>query len=149
MHSKAFTDAVTTQFFPFTFKEQWVKVADKNDEDWKAYEDNLDNFEAPMGISISGKILITGEKGGSKQFTIDKKNLNTTEFILTVNFTGSATLPEVPIPLTISIERKIYLYFADGVGLVYQKMPPNKTSFAITSMNLPGSETILTKYSIK
>lgn len=149
MHSKAFTDAVSSQFFPFTFKEQWMKVADKNDDDWKAYEDDINDFAGPFGSSVDGKILINGEKGGSKQFTIDNKTVNTSEFILTINFTGSATIPDILFPITITIERKMYLYFADGIGLVYQKMPPNKISLLVMNMNLPGSETFLRKYSIK
>lgn len=145
MHSKAFTDALSSSLFPIQLTEKWMKIADEDDEDWKVYEENIDAIQGPFGTVITGKVIITGERGGTKNFTVKNKSISTNEYKMNINFTGSATLNNIPIGL--NFDRVMLLYFADGIGLVSQKMSAFK--LPIVNLPLPGSETILTNYSIK
>lgn len=148
MHSSRFSQAFGNfSVLPISFKEQWVKVADINDEDWKAYEDDIPET-AFMGLgTFSGKFLITGENKGKKEFSIYNKKYSAYEFYLNVSFNGNLKLQQSPIPINLNIEQKVYLQFVNGIGLVMQTNSPTK--FPIFNINVPGSKSILTKYFIK
>jgi len=148
MHSSRFNQAFGDfSVLPVSFKEQWVKVADLNDDDWKAYEDEIPET-AFMGLgTFSGKLLITGESKGKKEFPLNNKKYTAYEFYLNVTFNGNLKLQQLPIPINLNIEQKIYLQFVNGIGLVMQKNSPTK--FPIFNINVPGSKSILTKFLIK
>jgi len=149
MHSKAFTEFFSSSFFPIEMKEQWMKIADKNDEDWKVYEETLPETIGPMNMKFSGKIIVNGEKGGTRSFTVGNKELKTDEYLLFINFNGNATTSLFPLPIPINFDRVMKLYYADGVGLVSQKMESMRFSLAGFDLPLPGTETILKRYVIK
>lgn len=132
---------------PFTFKEQWVKVADMNDDDWKAYEDEIPETSF-MGLgTISGKLLITGEKKGKKDFYLNNKKFQSNEFYLNVSFNGNLKLQQALIPVNINFEQKIYIQFVNGIGLVQQINLPTKVQ--LFGFTFPGSKSVLIKYLIK
>lgn len=150
MHSSRFN-----QFFsgeglpglPFTFKEQWVKVADINDDDWKAYEDEMPETSF-MGLgTISGKLLITGEIKGKKDFLLNNKKYQAYEFYLNVSFNGNLKFQQAPIPVNLNFDQKIYIQFVNGIGLVQQINKPTKVQ--LLGFTAPGSKSVLTKYLIK
>ncbi len=149
MHSKAFTDFFSNEFLPIQMKEQWMKIADKNDDDWKVYDETIPETTGPMNMTFSGRIIVNGEKGGNKTFNIGNKDVKADEYLMFVNFNGNATTSLFPLPIPINLDRVMKLYYANGIGLISQKMDAMTFSLAGFNLPMPGTETILKRYHIK
>lgn len=148
MHSSRFNQSFSNfPNLPINLKEQWVKIADVNDDDWKAYEEEIPETDFLNFGKLSGKIVITGENKGKKDFSLNDKKMSSYEFYLNFSFNGSLKLQQSPIPINFNFEQKIYIRFVEGIGLVQQINQP--TRFPLFNVALPGSKSLLIKYFIK
>ncbi|MBI5325581.1 MAG: hypothetical protein HZB41_09995 [Ignavibacteriae bacterium] len=124
--------------------EQWIKLVDGEDEDWKVIEQEIPETDI-SGIKIKGNVTILGSKNGTEVINAESRNFNTTKFTLKLIFTGSVTIFSTTLPL--NLERKTYLYFADNVGLIRSVIEPMKLDL-LPNMSLPGEEMILIRHHI-
>jgi hypothetical protein len=125
--------------------EQWVKLVDSDDEDWKVIEQEIPDTQIFPGVTIKGTATILGTNAGLEIVNAESQNFNTRKFILKMTFTGNIVLFSNTLP--INLERKTYLYFADNVGLIKSIVEPMKIEL-LPGMNMPGHEQILIRHHI-
>ncbi|TAL70408.1 MAG: hypothetical protein EPN82_02010 [Bacteroidetes bacterium] len=127
--------------------EQWVKLVDGDDEDWKVIEQEIPETIIFPGLTMKGNVTILGSKSGTETIQAESQNYNTRKFTLKMTFTGSVTFLSNTFPL--NFERKTYLYFADNIGLIKSVIEPMKLSILqLQNLNLDGEERILIRHHI-
>ncbi len=99
------------------FEEQWLLIADENDNDWTVTEQDIDTVTIIVA-KVAGNLTIRGKKSADKEFIIDGVKVMAKEFILEGKFAGKAVLPGVPLPFPLDYKVKVHLFFARGIGLV-------------------------------
>lgn len=127
--------------------EQWMIVADENDNDWTILEQDLDTIKLGT-FGITGKIIMRGKKGTIKDFTITNETKQAQEYIINISYSGKTSIQGLPI--TIDFSMKIYLYFVKGIGLVNTITQMNPVEIPLFG-SLPGSftESNLIRYNVK
>lgn len=133
----------------------WVKMIDFKNASWVIL--TPDTVELPQmnlqgqNVKLSLIFSMTGNKGMTKTFTVDSKSINTQDYVLSFNVSGSITLLDLggmKLPINM-ITVPTHFYLADGIGLVSTKTETVKFSIAsIINQTLTGSESTLTKYKI-
>jgi hypothetical protein len=127
--------------------EQWMILADENDNDWTIMEQDLDTIKLGT-FGITGKITMRGKKGTIKEFLISNETKQAQEYIISIGYAGKTSIQGLPI--TIDFSMKIYLYFVKGIGLVNSITQMNPVEIPLFG-SLPGSitESNLIRYNVK
>lgn len=96
------------------FDENWLLIADENDNDWTVMEQKIDTVNL-IFVKIFGNMLIRGKKSGEKQISVNNQNYTAQEYIIDGKFDGFAIIGDYTIPVDFSI--KISLFFVKDIGL--------------------------------
>ncbi len=105
--------------FPFELPQMWVKIGDKANNTWSIYSQQLTNFLITQGQYTNGTLSINGKKGGSLAVTVKDSVINTQEFIVSFNYTGTL----VGSTATFDLNFDIKYYFAENIGIVKTVIP--------------------------
>jgi|GEM_PF-4498741 len=130
---------------------EWIKIVDHEDDLWRIYRMKLVNTTIPNlpFVTLNGKIDVLASYEGKKKLNIDGKSIEADEFLITFEFDADMNVPFVGV-LNIGIERELYQYYANDIGLVYENLNSSALSFPlIGNINLPGYESKLIRYNIK
>jgi hypothetical protein len=144
-----YTNIITNMLppqMPIQINEQWMLLANPNDDDWKIMEQNFENLQILPGTSFNGNHTVWGSKVGPSTVQIGTKQFQTIKYLMKITFSGTMTTIGGDIP--INFTRNTYLYFAEDIGLIKMFMEPLKFSIFTFSMNLPGEDRTLTKFFI-
>ncbi len=149
VYSNYFTNILSR--LPFSLNiplpEQWMKLVDENDEDWRLMDQEIPETEIINGVTLSGTISLYGSKSGIATINAESKNFNTKKFTLKMTFSGTVKYSTYNIP--INFVRNTYLYFTDGVGLIKSVSDPVKINvFILPPINFPGEEQTLIRHYI-
>ena len=147
-----------TKFFqgiPFSFinfsANDWIKIVDPDDDLWRVYRMKFDNTtipNLPLG-TMTGKVDVLASWEGKKNINIDGHSFEADEYLITFSFNGDVAVPFIN-SLHISIERELYQYYANDIGLVYESMSSSAISFPLLgNINLPGYQSRLIRFNIK
>ncbi len=132
-------------------ENEWIKIVDPDDDLWRIYRLNLDNVTIPNLplVKMNGKIDILASWEGKKNLNINGKSIETDEYLITFEFDADLTIPLLGT-LNIGIERELYQYYANDIGMVFESLSSSSVAFPVMgSINLPGYESKLIKYNIK
>lgn len=94
--------------------EQWLLIADENDNDWTVMEQKIDTVNL-LVAKIYGNLLIRGKKSIEKQVSVGNSNYTAREYILNGEFDGFVIMGDYTVP--VDFNTKISLYFVKGIGL--------------------------------
>ena len=124
---------------PVIAEDEWLNLIDFKNSIWEV---------ARIEITEDDSMLVTAEmdiigrsSNNSKDFVISGKTVNAQEYIIDIE--GQFELSALPIP--ISFDRKMHIWFAESVGLVQQYLEPT----SIMDQPNPGEMTNLIRYHIK
>lgn len=131
---------------PLKINDQWVKIADFNDEEWNIISKDIE--KGNRLFSLIGKQKLYCEKGKSKSFNINNKNVTAEEFILYFDFNGkiSPNKSKKSYPVDFSIPTKYY--YAKGIGEVFVKAVKKKIDFNFFEVTVGGYEFKLVDYNV-
>jgi hypothetical protein len=131
---------------PISLDSMWVKMADYNSNSWLVKIDTIPPTEIFPPITISGTFTVSGEKGTTKNMTIESKSYTAQEFKLIFKFKGIISiLPSVEQEFTITI----HSWFDRKVGILLQTYDESKFNLgAVGSYTFEGFEKKLLKYSV-
>ncbi|MDA3843049.1 MAG: hypothetical protein PF588_01610 [Candidatus Kapabacteria bacterium] len=124
---------------PGLAEDEWLNLIDFNSSIWEVArieitEDDGNIFTAEMD-------MIGRSSNNSKDFVISGKTVNAQEYIIDIE--GQFEISALPIP--ISFDRKMHIWFAESVGLVQQYLEPA----SIMDQPNPGEMKNLIRYHIK
>ena len=125
--------------------EQWVKLVDGEDEDWKVIEQDIPETEIFSGVKMKGNVTILGTKSGNETIQAESQNYNCRKFVLKMTFSGNVTIFNFTYPII--LERNTLLYFADNLGLIKSVIEPMKVPL-LPVPPLDGEERILIRHHI-
>ena len=129
----------------------WIKVADNSASSWIIFDTTFSGIDMPIeGVGtgkLSGQFKIEGEKGTTKNFTIQGSTIQAQEFKIKYSFTGTLTIFGIPvqIPFTLTMHQ----WYANNIGLVQSIMDSQNLTFATFSQDIPGFESMLVKYNVQ
>ncbi|MDQ1265694.1 MAG: hypothetical protein QG635_845 [Bacteroidota bacterium] len=138
-------------YLPVKISEQWMKVADSEDDLWRILELEIPDTTFPLMpmIRIKGDLMVFGSMENPESVTVMGTQYQAQKYTIKIDFTGSLQVPgygSLPIQFT----RKIYLYFVENIGLV--KRITDKTSIPVPligDISFPESDEVLIRYSVK
>ena len=101
------------------FKDDWIKIADENDDDWDIVESEVE-FDLPFGeVNIKGDVNAEADnRNETKDFVIDGKTIKAKKFEVQMKFEGSGKSSLVPLPFPVTVESKTTYWIGEGVGPV-------------------------------
>ena len=101
------------------FKDDWVKIADENDDDWDIVESEVE-FTVPFfNADIKGSVNAEADnRKETKDFIVNGETVKTQKYEVTMTFTGTATVSILPIPVPVTINAKTVYWIAKGIGPV-------------------------------
>jgi len=130
---------------------EWIKIVDPDDDLWRIYRLKLENVSIPnlpLG-KMNGKIDILASWEGKKNIIINGNSVVTDEYLITFEFNADLTIP-IFGNLSIGIERELYQYYANDIGLVYENLSSSSLGFPIFgNIELPGYQSKLIEFNIK
>lgn len=130
-----------------TYTEQWMKLVDADDEDWRVYEGEIPETNVIIG-TISGNMTAFGTNSGTETINVESNTYNARKFTIKTLFTGNFKYQNYTIPL--NLERKTYLYFVDNIGLAKTITESMKIEISpFPAMPIPGEEQILIRHHIE
>ncbi|MCK5742925.1 MAG: hypothetical protein KAH48_11955 [Chlorobi bacterium] len=124
--------------------EEWMILIDFKNSIWEVarIEITKDDSIGFNGMLITAEMDIIGRSTNkTKDFVVDGNTFNAQEYIIDIE--GQFTISAIPIP--ISFDRKMHIWFADAVGLVQQYLEPA----TIMEQPNPGEMKNLIRYHIK
>lgn len=134
---------------PFEIEEEWIKIADFNDDLWLVYDFEVDTVKIPfVNASMFGDLTVMGNRSVLEELEIGGKTVLAQKFELELVFDGTIILGGMPIDF--SPERSMDIWMAENIGLVKSFEHPSEITMPyLGTLNIKGSERILTKYKIK
>ncbi|TAL70409.1 MAG: hypothetical protein EPN82_02015 [Bacteroidetes bacterium] len=132
---------------PISLDSIWVKIADYNSNTWLVKIDTVPSTEIAPGVSINGTFTVSGEKGITKNITVNSKTFNAQEFKLIFKFEGYiSALPTVKQTFTITV----HSWFDKKVGILLQTYDESKfTTPLMGTYTFEGFEKSLLRYNVK
>lgn len=127
----------------------WVKVIDREETEWQAFEYVFDNFESPLfsGAVVNGTMTATAKKGQTPELEIKGELKAAQEYLLTITMEGTVTYNgEIQ---DLNLESKLRSYFVPELGLVKRTWEKFSATFMGTPIGSPASEEVLIDYSLE
>jgi hypothetical protein len=148
---KLFLDAVELPIdIPFDIKDQWMLFINPHADKWDVYEQLFDNDSLIiLGYSFiySGSLIVTGEKAGQEELTVNGEKLQTYKYTLKFKFDVTGTMSEVPGEL--NFELKVHFWYANRIGKVRQLVESMTVDIPFLSeRKVLGNELMLNDYNI-
>ncbi|MCX7879585.1 MAG: hypothetical protein N2517_02890 [Ignavibacteria bacterium] len=139
------------EFIPVGNSNQWVIVADFNSTSWSILSDTtLPSFDVPGIGTMTPTISIQGKKGNSTNIVVKGKAIPSQEFLNTFVMKIKLQIPNVPLPINLSFNVVLHLWFGENVGLVQRQLDPFKIEIPlIGGEQMDGNKSELIDYSIK
>ncbi|MFC2131026.1 hypothetical protein ACFLSQ_06290 [Bacteroidota bacterium] len=128
--------------------EEWVKIVDPEDDLWRIYRLKFEDAGIPdmPFLQMSGKIDILASWEGTKTFNIKGKSVIANEYLMTFELDADIDIPLVG-KLNISVDRDLYQYYADDIGLIQSVLSSSEVSFPLLGgVSLPGFESTIIRY---
>lgn len=134
---------------PFEIEEEWIKIADFNDDLWLVFDFEVDTVKIPfINASMFGDLTVMGNKSILEEIEVGDKSVLAQKFELELIFDGTIILAGMPIDF--SPERMMDLWIAENIGLVKSFEHPSEITMPyLGTLNIKGNERILTEYKIK
>ncbi len=127
----------------------WVKVIDREETEWQAFEYIFDNFESPLfsGAVVNGTMTATAKKGRAVELEIKGETKAAQEYLLTITMAGTVTYEgEVQ---DLNLESKLKSYYVPELGLAKRIWEKFSATFMGTPIGSPASEEVLVDYSLR
>ncbi|MCX8055279.1 MAG: hypothetical protein N3A67_06405 [Ignavibacteria bacterium] len=147
-HSSWFDDLVnfgsSGLVLPFEITDQWVKIINPNQNDWRIYSHTFVNEQFSFG-TINGELTIDGINKGSVSTTISSTTFqNAVQVDYKFKFVGNAQTQFGNLPL--NLERILSIYYVPGIGKIKSKMLPMRFVVeGLIDQIIPGYEQQLSK----
>ncbi|MFH1050320.1 MAG: hypothetical protein V1779_05235 [bacterium] len=130
---------------------EWIKIVDPDDDLWRIYRMNLEDVSIPNlpFVKLNGKIDVLASWEGKETLNVNGKSIVADEYLITFEFDADLTIPLFG-NINIGIERELYQYYANDIGLVFETLSSSALSFPVVgNINLPGYQSKLIKFNIK
>lgn len=147
--------AIKNIFPTNTIPDDWVVIADAKASNWNMVQFNVDSIQLPTqygNVQVGGVITVSGQKSGTKNFTINNESVPTEEFTTKTAFSGTVKLMGASLPVNFQVLSKSY--YADKVGLVQtntekQNVDLNSPFGNFTLFTVDASSRTLIRYNVK
>lgn len=151
-HSSWFNDLVNFGgagfTLPFEITEQWVKIINPDQNDWRIYSHTFNNQQFSFGL-LNGELTIDGINRGVVSTQVGTTNYQNVVLVdYKFKFVGNAQTQFGNLPL--NLERFLSVYYLPGIGKIKAKMKPMRFIVeGLIDQIIPGYEQQLFKYNIK
>lgn len=135
---------------PFDIQDQWMLFINPNADKWDVYEQLFDNDSLEIltySFVYSGSLVVTGEKAGQEELTVNGEKLQTYKYTLKFKFDVSGTMQTVPGEL--NFELKVHFWYANNIGKVRQLVESMIVDIPfLAEREVMGNELMLKNYII-
>ena len=134
---------------PFTLPDTIIKIADRNNTQWNAYEKSFTDFSVTefsgQKVTADGKLTLKCTRGTSSDETLNGVTTHSQIFNCVISFTGTISLDPSNVRTLTSL---IQFRFTDNQGITYKYVPFSNFDVSIVSFpcyGLKWNSTIITQ----
>ncbi len=134
----------------------WVMLVDFKNTNWTIIPQGNVKI-SDQTIPAAGKVdldlnyTLVGNKGGTKQFTINGKQYTANEYKLSFKLSGNVILKDLfgaKVPIS-EITFPTSMYFVDGIGMIYTKTEGVNINIAgVVNQRVDGNESTLVRFNV-
>jgi hypothetical protein len=128
---------------PFSLPNQWIVLADFERSSWAVYDTTFKNYEIKNGVKVDFTFKIDGQKGTTKDITVEDKTYKSQEFKLV--FSGEFNLSLLPAQKR-TYQIFVHYWFGENAGkLLYTFDKASINFFDYYTLEVGGEESKVVK----